>query len=149
DLQRTLDEELPKHGMSAVVKLFGPPPVSGLGSSGGFKFIVEDRSGVNDLVRLQQQTEEFIAASRPRRAELPEPAPGVKSNGKKDGVELASDKHAPSDGALDIAVSPRGPQEVRVEVAVAKPSQGDQEGLMPQEKQGPKGSKETKGEPKV
>jgi multidrug efflux pump subunit AcrB len=60
DLQRTLDEEIPKHGMSAVVKLFGPPPVSGLGSSGGFKFIVEDRSGGNDLRTLQEQTDNLI-----------------------------------------------------------------------------------------
>jgi multidrug efflux pump len=66
ELQSVLDTELPKLGKSAVVKVLGPPPVSGLGSSGGFKFIVEDRSGDNDLVKLQKQTERFIAASRPK-----------------------------------------------------------------------------------
>jgi multidrug efflux pump len=50
----------------AKVTILGPPPVAGLGSSGGFKFIVEDRSGEGDLRKLQQQAERLIAASRPR-----------------------------------------------------------------------------------
>jgi multidrug efflux pump subunit AcrB len=59
-LQTEVDKELPKQGKSAVVKFLGPPPVSGLGNSGGFKFIVEDRSGDNDLVKLQEQTDNLI-----------------------------------------------------------------------------------------
>ncbi len=39
----------------------GPPPVSGLGSGGGFKFMVEDR-GENDLARLQKETDNLVAA---------------------------------------------------------------------------------------
>jgi multidrug efflux pump len=41
--------------------VFGPPPVAGLGSAGGFKFIVEDRSGDNDLRKLQAQADRLIA----------------------------------------------------------------------------------------
>src|SRR5262249_40080381 len=48
----------------AVVTILGPPPVSGLGSTGGFKFIVEDRSGEGDLAHLQKQAEKLIAESK-------------------------------------------------------------------------------------
>jgi multidrug efflux pump subunit AcrB len=149
DLQRTLDEEIPKHGMSAIVKLLGPPPVSGLGSSGGFKFIIEDRSGDNDLVKLQNETERFIAASRPRPAQSPDSIASAKSQAKPDDVELASDKQAPSDAALEIAVSKQGPATSEVEVAAAIPVPEDPGEDAPQAREGPKGTKESKGEPKV
>jgi multidrug efflux pump len=38
--------------------------VAGLGSTGGFKFILEDRSGEGDLAGLQAQAENLITASR-------------------------------------------------------------------------------------
>ncbi len=56
-LQKRLSAEVPE----AVVKVLGPPPVAGLGNTGGFKFIVEDRSGDNDLGKLQAQAEKLIA----------------------------------------------------------------------------------------
>jgi multidrug efflux pump len=56
-LQKQLSAEVPE----AVIKVLGPPPVNGLGSAGGFKFIVEDRSGDNDLRKLQEQTDKLIA----------------------------------------------------------------------------------------
>ena len=44
----------------ALVNVFPPPAVSGLGRAGGFKFMVEDR-GDNGLVRLQQETDNLVA----------------------------------------------------------------------------------------
>ena len=55
-LSKRIAKEIPE----ARVAIFGPPPVSGLGSAGGFKFMVEDR-GENDLERLQKQTENLVA----------------------------------------------------------------------------------------
>jgi multidrug efflux pump len=60
DLKRKVAKEIPE----ALVTILGPPPVAGLGSTGGFKLIVEDRSGENDLVKLQKETERLIAASK-------------------------------------------------------------------------------------
>ena len=56
-LTRRIAKEIPE----VKVAIFGPPPVAGLGSGGGFKFIVEDR-GENDLKRLQDQTDALVAA---------------------------------------------------------------------------------------
>ncbi|HKI36131.1 MAG TPA: multidrug efflux RND transporter permease subunit [Gemmataceae bacterium] len=63
-LQKRLSAEVPE----AVIKVLGPPPVNGLGNAGGFKFIVEDRSGDNDLNKLQAQTDKLIAAGKQDRA---------------------------------------------------------------------------------
>jgi multidrug efflux pump len=58
-LRQKLVKEIPE----AVITIFGPPPVSGLGSAGGFKLIMEDR-GDNGLAELQNQAERLIRASR-------------------------------------------------------------------------------------
>jgi hydrophobic/amphiphilic exporter-1 (mainly G- bacteria), HAE1 family len=42
---------------------FGLPPILGLGTSGGFEFMVEDRAG-GDVDQLAQATEKLIAATR-------------------------------------------------------------------------------------
>jgi multidrug efflux pump len=47
----------------AQVQLFPPPPVSGLGNSGGFKVMIEDRGGMGP-VALQKQTDAIIAATK-------------------------------------------------------------------------------------
>ena len=57
-------KEIHKEVPEAIVTILGPPAVSGLGSSGGFKFIVEDRSGEGDLENLQKQTEKLIALGK-------------------------------------------------------------------------------------
>jgi multidrug efflux pump len=57
----------------AKVTILGPPPVAGLGSSGGFKLMLEDRSGDNDLKNLQQKTDQLISASRLNRNNPPPP----------------------------------------------------------------------------
>ncbi|HEX5271287.1 MAG TPA: efflux RND transporter permease subunit, partial [Gemmataceae bacterium] len=57
-LQKRMSAEIPE----AVIKVLGPPPVAGLGNAGGFKFILEDRSGDNDLNKLATQADKLITA---------------------------------------------------------------------------------------
>jgi multidrug efflux pump len=59
-LRARLAAEVPE----AVTSVFGPPPVFGLGSAGGFKLNIEDRSD-NGLAELQRQAERLLAAGRP------------------------------------------------------------------------------------
>jgi multidrug efflux pump len=58
-LRQAIKDEVP----GAVVALFGPPPVSGLGTAGGFKFIVEDRGDVG-LNTLQERVDHLIEKSK-------------------------------------------------------------------------------------
>jgi len=44
---------------------FGLPPILGLGTSGGFEFMLEDRSG-GDIEALAQATDQLVAAARTR-----------------------------------------------------------------------------------
>ncbi len=57
-LRQQIREEVP----GATVAIFGPPAVSGLGTAGGFKIIVEDR-GALGLNTLQDRTEGLIEAA--------------------------------------------------------------------------------------
>ena len=54
-LEATLDREVPE----ATIKLFGAPPVDGLGTAGGFKMVVEDR-GDNGATSLQNVSEQIV-----------------------------------------------------------------------------------------
>jgi HAE1 family hydrophobic/amphiphilic exporter-1 len=45
----------------ATIRILPPPPVRGIGSQGGVKMIVEERSGSADYNRLQQVTEALLA----------------------------------------------------------------------------------------
>jgi hydrophobe/amphiphile efflux-1 (HAE1) family protein len=54
-LRTRIEQEVPE----AKVVIFGPPPVQGLGTTGGFKFMVEDRGDLG-LDMLQDQTENLI-----------------------------------------------------------------------------------------
>jgi hydrophobe/amphiphile efflux-1 (HAE1) family protein len=65
-LQKKLNAEVPE----AVIKVLGPPPVAGLGNAGGFKFIIEDRSGDNDLNKLQEQADKLIREGSAPRLEI-------------------------------------------------------------------------------
>jgi multidrug efflux pump len=58
-LKARIEKEVPE----AIVQVLGPPAVSGLGTSSGFKFIVEDR-GELGLETLQRQTDNLIAKAR-------------------------------------------------------------------------------------
>ncbi len=65
-LRKRLAAEIPE----AKLLVFGPPPVAGLGTTGGFKFLVEDRGDLG-LDELQRQTEHLFAkANEYRRIRL-------------------------------------------------------------------------------
>jgi hydrophobe/amphiphile efflux-1 (HAE1) family protein len=49
----------------AIVLAFNPPPIPGLGSTGGFSFKLQDRAGATPL-ELAQVADDFIAAARQR-----------------------------------------------------------------------------------
>lgn len=49
----------------AIAFVVIPPPIRGLGQSGGFQMMVEDRKG-NDLLGLQKATDELIRTARSR-----------------------------------------------------------------------------------
>jgi len=72
-LQKRLSAEVPE----AVIKVLGPPPVNGLGNAGGFKFIIEDKSGDNDLTKLQANAERLIAAGNGPRLQITPQALGA------------------------------------------------------------------------
>lgn len=56
-VREKLTQEIP----GAMVSLFTPPPISGLGSASGFKIIIEDRNSLG-LKELQKQVDRMIAA---------------------------------------------------------------------------------------
>ena len=51
-----LEGSVPARSAGAIVTAFGAPPIDGLGTTGGFKLIIEDRGnlGVGDLQRDQR-----------------------------------------------------------------------------------------------
>jgi len=51
---------------AAIVFPFNVPTLSGFGSSAGFNFLLQDRSGSLSLAELGQRTQEFLAAARAR-----------------------------------------------------------------------------------
>jgi multidrug efflux pump len=58
-VRQLIAQEVPE----AEVGIFTPPPVSGLGSSSGFKIIIEDRNSLG-LPAIQKAVEDLIARSR-------------------------------------------------------------------------------------
>ena len=58
-LRRVFSERIP----DAVVMVFGAPPVEGLGTSGGFKLMIQDRGNVG-FAMLEGQVGEFAARGR-------------------------------------------------------------------------------------
>ncbi|MFL5339171.1 MAG: efflux RND transporter permease subunit, partial [Gemmataceae bacterium] len=55
-----LTERCRREVRGAVVTAFGPPPVEGLGTTGGFKLVVEDRGGLG-AAELQRISEAVVA----------------------------------------------------------------------------------------
>ena len=51
---------------AAIVFPFNVPTLSGFGSSAGFNFLLQDRSGSLSLAELGQRTQEFLVAARAR-----------------------------------------------------------------------------------
>ena len=60
EIQRELQPELSKIG-DASIFIIPPPPVRGLGTAGGYKFLVQDRGGAG-YQALQRATDDLIAA---------------------------------------------------------------------------------------
>jgi hydrophobe/amphiphile efflux-1 (HAE1) family protein len=53
-------EQCRRHVRSARVSVFGAPPVDGLGTTGGFKIMIEDRGNLG-LAQLQQVSDQIVA----------------------------------------------------------------------------------------
>jgi multidrug efflux pump len=58
-IMANMRKEWAKHVMDAKVTVFGASPIPGLGSAGGYKFLVEDRGG-RGLPDLQYQTDAIV-----------------------------------------------------------------------------------------
>jgi multidrug efflux pump len=59
-IARELEKRCNKEVRGAVVKAFGAPPIDGLGSTGGFKIIIEDRGNLG-LGMLQRISDQIVA----------------------------------------------------------------------------------------
>jgi hydrophobe/amphiphile efflux-1 (HAE1) family protein len=56
----TLRQRCRREVSGALVSVFGPPPIDGLGTTGGFKVIVEDRGNLG-VAELQQVSDRIVA----------------------------------------------------------------------------------------
>jgi multidrug efflux pump len=63
EIAETLKENCRKAVRGAIVTAFGAPPIDGLGTSGGFKLIVEDRGNLG-LAQLQKYAERIVDRGR-------------------------------------------------------------------------------------
>ncbi|HVS34989.1 MAG TPA: efflux RND transporter permease subunit, partial [Gemmataceae bacterium] len=61
--QKPILDSLEPYQLTAMVNLFGPPPVEGLGTAGGFKIILEDH-GDNGLKALQANADHVAELAR-------------------------------------------------------------------------------------
>ncbi len=68
-IAHALEERFRAEIDDATVGVYGPPPVDGLGTAGGFKIVIEDRSS-NGLKTLQDATEQVVEAGRGKPDEL-------------------------------------------------------------------------------
>lgn len=59
DIIRTLEEKT-RHIKDATVEFFTPPPVPGYGNSSGFEMRLLDKTGSDDLKRLQKVADDFV-----------------------------------------------------------------------------------------
>ena len=59
ELKETLEQEIPE----ALINVFGAPPVDGLGTAGGFKLVIEDRSD-NGASALQSVGQQIVDAGQ-------------------------------------------------------------------------------------
>jgi HAE1 family hydrophobic/amphiphilic exporter-1 len=63
-IKQSLNQELARLPQGAAVS-FSPPAIPGVGTSGGFTFVLEDRGG-NDIPYLAANVDKFLAAARKR-----------------------------------------------------------------------------------
>jgi multidrug efflux pump len=62
-IMQRLNQRIAAEVPDAVVQMFGPPALQGLGNASGFKIMVEDRGDLG-LPRLQKETEALLAETR-------------------------------------------------------------------------------------
>ncbi len=67
----TLQAKLRGEIRDALALVFPPPPIQGLGATGGFEFVIEDRAG-KGVEALSQVADQFLAAAS-KRPELSQP----------------------------------------------------------------------------
>ncbi|CAN5709713.1 efflux RND transporter permease subunit [soil metagenome] len=83
------------------ILVFGPPPVRGIGSAGGFKLQVQDRTGTSDPKALEAVVNDYLGAARARkdlvslfssfRASVPQVRVDIdRLRAKQQGVELGN-----------------------------------------------------------
>lgn len=60
-----LQKELSTEIKDAIALVFPPPPIQGLGTTGGFEFVIEDRAG-QGVNRLAEVADRFMAEARKR-----------------------------------------------------------------------------------
>src|SRR5262245_40589543 len=60
-LFRSLDGALKAQVLEAATTIIPPPPIQGIGNSGGFTLIIELRDGSGDFVKLQNVTNQVVA----------------------------------------------------------------------------------------
>ena len=63
DIAKALQERCSREVSEAVVTTFGAPPIDGLGTTGGFKLIVEDRGNLG-LDELQRYSDKIVAEGK-------------------------------------------------------------------------------------
>jgi HAE1 family hydrophobic/amphiphilic exporter-1 len=63
-IKQRLNQQLSKLPQGAAIS-FSPPAIPGVGTSGGFTFVLEDRGG-NDIPYLAANVDKFLAAARKR-----------------------------------------------------------------------------------
>jgi hydrophobic/amphiphilic exporter-1 (mainly G- bacteria), HAE1 family len=64
-IKKRLNDELGKLP-EAQAFAFSPPSIPGIGTAGGFTFMLEDRSGSQDMTYLTQNLDKFLAAAKKR-----------------------------------------------------------------------------------
>ena len=62
-IKKRLNEDLGKLP-EATAFAFSPPSIPGIGTAGGFTFMLEDRSGSQDMAYLTQNLDKFVAAAK-------------------------------------------------------------------------------------
>src|SRR5205823_5717691 len=65
NIMKRIKEATAKEVPEAVINVFPPPAVSGLGRAGGFKIMVEDRGDLG-LKFLQEQTDKLVKTGNER-----------------------------------------------------------------------------------
>src|SRR5712671_1949156 len=92
DQQTILQQVQPKLSQlqSAIVFGFGLPPILGLGASGGFELMLQDRTD-GDLTRLSDVTQAFVQAAR-QRPEIASINTGLRTTVPQFRVDLDTDK---------------------------------------------------------